>query len=244
MATPTTGPRRLEYMPLDTIQAAPRNPKQHDEDGIRTGITRWGLGELPLLDERTGRLVAGHGRVKDIAARRAAGENPPDGIAVADDGSWLVPVIRGWSSRSDADAEGYLVGSNHLTSKGGWDQVGLGEMLRDLHTFDPTLLTATGFDEAEMLLMVSQLDTVGDIPEFLDATGSDDLDDIPSQLDPETQSNDGDSGEQSHTMSFGKIRVKLTDQEIKELTRRWRHYMDSNGTDWGFALWLCDGRQL
>ncbi len=42
---------------------AARNPKWNAEEEIRWSIGRFGLAELPLLDERTGLLVAGHGRV-------------------------------------------------------------------------------------------------------------------------------------------------------------------------------------
>lgn len=52
-----------------------------------------------------------------------AGESksPPEGVKIGDDGVWLVPILRGWTSRSDADAEAYLVAANRLTERGGWD---------------------------------------------------------------------------------------------------------------------------
>lgn len=140
--------RRVEYMPLPIIEAAERNPKRHAASDIRQSIDRFGLGELPLIDERTGRLVAGHGRLDDIAERRRTGQNPPDGVQVGDGGEWLVPVVRGWGSRSDAEAEAYLVASNKLTTKGGWDDEALAEVLSDLA--DADLLALTGFSEGEL----------------------------------------------------------------------------------------------
>ena len=52
-----------------------------------------------------------------------AGESksPPEDVKIGDDGVWLVPILRGWTSRSDADAEAYLVAANRLTERGGWD---------------------------------------------------------------------------------------------------------------------------
>lgn len=144
--------RRIEYVPLATIDAAPRNPKRHDRNGIRTSIDRFGLGELPLIDERTGRLVAGHGRLDDITDRRRKGQEPPDGVQVDDNGEWLVPLVRGWASRSDAEAEAYLVASNKLTMAGGWDDDALAAMLSDLA--DENLLPLTGFTEAELAKML------------------------------------------------------------------------------------------
>jgi hypothetical protein len=135
-------------MPLDDIVRAPRNPKAHAAEIIANSVSRFGVVELPALDERTGRLVAGHGRLDDLVARRAAGEQPPDGIDTDPDGQWLVPVARGWSSRSDADAEAYLIVSNQATTAGGWDDTGLAQVLADLRDQDPDLLTVTGFDQS------------------------------------------------------------------------------------------------
>ena len=137
--------RRIEYTPLTNVLRAPRNPKRHNAELIANSISRFGVVESPAIDERTGRLVAGHGRLDDWVARKAAGENPPDGIeADPDTGDWLVPVQRGWASRSDADAEAYLVISNSSSEKGGWDDANLAQLLADLRDQDPGLLDLTG----------------------------------------------------------------------------------------------------
>lgn len=140
--------RRLELMPLDAVQPAARNPKGHALEGITGSIAHHGYAEPMLLDERTGRLVAGHGRRDAIAAMRDAGQTPPEGVEVDDTGAWLVPVVRGWSSRSDGDAEAYLVASNRLTELGGWDTEGLTAMLDDLAAAD--LLELTGYSAADV----------------------------------------------------------------------------------------------
>lgn len=142
--------RRIEYMPLGKLERAPRNPKRHDAEGIGASVGHFGLVETPALDDRTGRLVAGHGRLDDLLTRREAGQAPPDGVQVSPEGEWLVPVLRGWASRSDADAEAYLVASNQLTAKAGWDREGLAELLGDLQEQDAHLATLTGFDEKEL----------------------------------------------------------------------------------------------
>lgn len=142
--------RRTEYMPLDTIRAAVRNPKNHDTAGIAASVDRFGLAETPLIDERTGRLVAGHGRINDLTARQTEGQDPPDGVRIDDDGRWLIPVQCGWASRSDAEAEAYLVASNRLGEKGGWDTPGLHELLRNLADADADLLAVTGYDMQDL----------------------------------------------------------------------------------------------
>jgi hypothetical protein len=69
----TTDTRRLEYVPLDDLQPAARNPKRHDLPAIGRSIDTFGYVEPVVLDERTGRLVAGHGRVEQLRAARDGG---------------------------------------------------------------------------------------------------------------------------------------------------------------------------
>lgn len=154
--------RRVAYMRITDIEPATRNPKKHATDAIAKSVDRYGLAELPLLDERTGRLVAGHGRLDDLIARRRHTEDPPDGIRLDTDGEWLVPVIRGWSSTSDADAEAYLVASNRLTTLGGWNDEELAGMLGDLQQADADLLAVTGYtdDDITALLAADDVDPV------------------------------------------------------------------------------------
>jgi hypothetical protein len=147
------GQRRVEYVPLDEVQLAPRNPKLHDREGINKSISHFGMAELPLIDERTGRLVAGHGRHEQLVAMRDEGKTAPEGVDVDDAGRWLMPVIRGWASRSDEDAETYLLASNKLTAKGGWNHSELSEVLQELDAAD--MLDLTGFDSSDLEALVA-----------------------------------------------------------------------------------------
>jgi hypothetical protein len=152
----------VDYLPLDDIRGAERNPKGHADADIKRSINRHGMAELPLLDERTGRLIAGHGRLDQLRAMREAGQEPPAGVRVGDDGAWLAPILRGWSSRSDEEAEAYLIASNKLTELGGWDDHGLAEMLTDLA--DSQLLELTGFtgdDLDDLIASIQETDPAG-----------------------------------------------------------------------------------
>jgi hypothetical protein len=142
------GERRVEMVPLSDLRRATRNPKAHSLPDIARSIGRFGVVDLPVVDERTGRLVAGHGRLEALEAAKAAGEQPPDGIE-ARDGAWLVPVVRGWSSRSDADAEAAGVALNHLTELGGWDTDAQVEMFLD-HRDDDSWLVGTGYTSLDV----------------------------------------------------------------------------------------------
>lgn len=150
--------RRVEYMPIAAIEPAHRNPKRHATEAIAKSVDRYGLAELPLLDERTGRLVAGHGRLDDLIARRRDGETPPAGVRLGPGGAgdWLVPVIRGWASSSDEDAEAYLVASNRLTVLGGWDDEALADLLTDLQDQDADLLAVTGYTDDDLAGLLAE----------------------------------------------------------------------------------------
>lgn len=152
--------RHIEYVRLDQVEEAPRNPKLHAPDLARS-IGHFGFAEIPLRDDRTGRLVAGHGRFHELRDRHAAGKQPPDGVRVDEDGMWRMPIVHGWSSRSDEDAEAYLIGSNYLPAKGGWDNQGLADMAQDLAAAQ--LLDVTGMDPGDLDKLLTGLD--GDTPD-------------------------------------------------------------------------------
>lgn len=124
--------RHLEQMPLGEIAPALRNPKGHDNAGIRSSVSRFGFLEPLVLDERTGKLVAGHGRLEDLLGREAAGETPPDGVGALEDGTWLAPVVRGWSSASDDEAHAAGIALNRFVELGGWNTSELIDLLGDL----------------------------------------------------------------------------------------------------------------
>lgn len=169
--------RYIEYLRLDDIEGAAVNPKGHDEAGIAASIDTFGLAEVPLLDERTGRLVAGHGRIGDLRVRRDAGQPPPEGVDVDDDGAWLVPVERGWSSEDDDHAAAYLVASNRLTERGGWEMEPLAELLSSLPTVE--LLEVAGYGQQELEDLLRSL-----APPSLDDLGDQYGDPDPAQLWP------------------------------------------------------------
>lgn len=167
--------RRLEAMPLSALTGAAKNPKRHAHETIRSSIGRFGYVEPIVIDERTGRLVAGHGRMQALRASKVAGQSPPQGVEVSPDGEWLVPVLRGWASRSDTEAEAYLVASNNLTTVGGWDNAELADMLKGLEA--QAALEGTGYDAAaiEEVLKAAAIDANAG------TKGLTDHDDVPEQ---------------------------------------------------------------
>lgn len=158
--------RRIEYMPLADLatRRAPGNPKNHDAALIEGSISRFGFVEPIVLDERTGRLVAGHGRLDDIEGRFDLGQEPPEGIALDPTNaptrghSWLVPVVRGWASRSDDEAKAYLVVSNEATIRGGWDERALADLLGSLKSSNEVAFQATGYNDAGLEALLASLE--------------------------------------------------------------------------------------
>jgi hypothetical protein len=141
-------PVYVEYVPLSKLQRAPRNPKAHDLGLIERSMGRFGYVEPIAINEKTGRLVAGHGRLDALEKRRAAGAEPPERVIVQN-GEWCVPVLRGISFESDADTEAYLLASNQITIAGGWLDDELAKVLGDLAEQDGGL-EGVGFEQDDI----------------------------------------------------------------------------------------------
>jgi DNA modification methylase len=122
---------RLEYVPLAELQRWPRNPKKHDEKGIDESLERFGFVNPLVVDETSGKLVAGHGRLEALERRRVSGKEPP--LRVAKRGKeWLVPVLRGIAFKDMTEAESFLLADNKLVENGGWDEEMTATILADL----------------------------------------------------------------------------------------------------------------
>lgn len=142
---------RVEYVPLDKVQMWPRNPKCHDVQGLADSISRFGFADPVALDERTGRLVEGHGRIDTLRAMREDGEPPPPRVEVdAATGEWLIPVVRGLEFPDELEAEAYILAHNRLTERGGWDDDALHAILLDLQTESEQALKGTAFTNADL----------------------------------------------------------------------------------------------
>jgi hypothetical protein len=148
-APESTGTARIEYVFLDEVKKWDRNPRLHDDPAIERSIKRYGFINPPILDENTGRLVAGHGRTGSLETMHAAGDPPPKNIQVGAGGRWLVPVIRGISFASVSEAEAYLIADNRITELGSWDMDALRNIVRDLSD-EGLEMDALGWSEASL----------------------------------------------------------------------------------------------
>jgi len=165
---------KVNYIPLSDIEVADVNPKDHDIGEIYTSIKRFGFTEPVIKNEKTGKLVAGHGRLETLQILHKEDiTTPPKNIDKDDDGNWLIPVITGVSFENDDEANAYLIASNRLVEKGGWKEDELVELLQDVAVSTEDL-SGTGFDlddiEGILNKMESDIFEDEDIPEPDDET--------------------------------------------------------------------------
>lgn len=154
---------KLEYMPLSEMVRLPRNPKTHSLKHLGSSMGRFGFTAPPTIDERTGTLVAGHGRIDALKKIRDEGGEPPDRITVNKKGEWMVPIIRGVEFADDREAEAYAIADNRLTEVGGWDFGQLSAIMQDLAAEGDGSLEGLGFEDLELKkLLGMQEDGVSD----------------------------------------------------------------------------------
>jgi hypothetical protein len=159
-------PRWTEYVDVDALIPDERNPKNHADKLLDESLARFGYTEQVMIDERTGKLVAGHGRRELVLRARDTGADPPDGIVVTA-GRWRVPVQRGWASANDDESLAYLVASNRLVETGGWEQ-SIASTVQQLS--DTALgLVGTGYTESDLQLLLAEAEAItaneGDDPD-------------------------------------------------------------------------------
>jgi len=155
---------RLEYVPLTELKRWPRNPKDHDLGLLHSSIERFGFVNPIIVNDETGIILAGHGRLDALVQHKLAGGQPPKRVRVDGD-DWLIPVVRG-VSLPDAEAEAYAVADNRTVELGGWDEGKLAAILSDL-TQDGGL-QGVGFDEDDLdaLLAFTSFDAFEDLPDL------------------------------------------------------------------------------
>ena len=136
----------IDYMRLDEIRMNPVNPKDHDLGALHESFAAFGFVAPMGINEATGYLLWGHGRLKELLRAHQSTEMPPEGINILDDGMWEAPVVRGISLREEK-ATAYLLADNHLVELGGWDDP---KLLACLQALSSEMLASTGFDESDV----------------------------------------------------------------------------------------------
>jgi len=139
--------RRIDWLPIDELVRYPRNPKRHDLPALGSSVDTFGFVTELRLNETTGRLLEGHGRLDYLLAQKTAGKEPPEGIREKG-GKWLAPVVRG-IALTEAQEDRFVVAANRLVELGGWDDKLLADLLSEVADAEGGLI-GTGYD-ADML---------------------------------------------------------------------------------------------
>lgn len=188
----TDDDRRIEWMRLDDLVPSGRNSRVHDLDSLGDAVDQLGFTAEPKIDEASGELIWGHGRRDLLRRKRDRGDAVPDGVRVADDGEWLVPVIRGWSSRNRLHADAVREADNTQGEKGSYDAAKRLDVLSDLAAEQPDLLAGVGVDS-------NYLDTL-----LAEASGGATITDLAS-LGTALIPDDSDRGRSSSSSSGGDL---------------------------------------
>jgi predicted RNA methylase len=148
---------RVDWISLPDLlsRLEPENPRKHDLPRLKESIRANGFVAPPLLNEKTGRLVFGHGRALALQSlHREDPEKPPARIRV-DAKGWLVPVLRGLSFQTDEDALRYLLADNRVAEFSTWELPDLSAMLARLQASER--LVGTGWTEVEFQRLIRQV---------------------------------------------------------------------------------------
>jgi len=176
---------KLEYLPLDEIARWPRNAKRHDIPALKSSIATFGFRTPLLRDERTKRLVAGHGRQEALSEMRREGAPLPVGLK-ENKGAWFVPVVVGMSFTSDEEAERFVLADNRVQELGGMDDDVLAGMLRD----HASALDGTGYSLRDADDIIREHDRLLDtykVPELPEGEASQDGTDADEDPDDDLQ---------------------------------------------------------
>ncbi len=140
--------RAVDHLPISALKSYDRNARTHSPKQIRqlaASIEEFGFTN-PVLIDSDRRIVAGHGRVD---AAKLLGHD-------------LVPVIC-LDDLTEAQIRAYVIADNKLAENAGWDRELLGLELQHLTEleidFDATI---TGFEVAEIDVLVGELEVVAD----------------------------------------------------------------------------------
>ncbi len=179
----------IEYTRLTDIRPDPDNPKDHDLGALSESLARFGFVAPMGVNEITGMLIWGHGRLSELKRLRASHDFPPEGVAVDEDGEWLVPVIRG-IELSEKDGRAYLVTDNRIGELGGWHEAKLIETLVQVGGPVGRGLRGTGYDGDDLDRLIIEYGRPDNMDELAEAWGPPDPTEfwpiLRLKLDPET----------------------------------------------------------
>jgi ParB-like chromosome segregation protein Spo0J len=134
----------IQYRRIDTLQPDPANPRRHSRKQLKQIAESIKVFDfiVPVLIDRDGKIVCGHGRTEAAAAL----------------GMTEVPTIC-LEHLSPAQIRAFMIADNKLTENATWDDGLLAEQLRDLSLLGLDFsLEITGFEMGEIDLRIASLE--------------------------------------------------------------------------------------
>jgi site-specific DNA-methyltransferase (adenine-specific)/site-specific DNA-methyltransferase (cytosine-N4-specific) len=145
---------RADHIKLTEAVGLKRNPKDHNIGDINTSVKRFGFLERVLINETTGHILSGHGRVETLRKMKVQGSPPPVNIKI-DNNEWFVPCD--YVQLAESEEEAAAIALNRLVETGGWDEVMLTGILSDLAADGPENLDGIGFDTDDLDRMLGDI---------------------------------------------------------------------------------------
>lgn len=156
---PDQGQQFVEWVKLADVVEADENPRDHDIPYIQSLIRRFGFLQPVVHDERTGKLVMGHGRLAALRGMLADGEDAPGNIQELED-DWALPRVRGFSSQDDDEALVLQIADNRADERSSWQPGPLFDWLSGFASDRPDLLPLVGYDSVDLDRMLAETTTV------------------------------------------------------------------------------------
>lgn len=144
-ATVSLKPMRAEVLPLSQVKQLPRNAKAHDVDAIQESMEEFGFMQRIVINDRTGHLLSGHGRIDTLNKLHTEGHEPPVGIEDGTNG-WLVPVD--FVDVPEEREEAAAMALNKVQEIGGWEDETYRDVVKALT--ESNQLAGTGISAEEV----------------------------------------------------------------------------------------------
>jgi hypothetical protein len=149
---------KIDYLPLSSLKPWGSNPKDHDLGAIHSSVDNFAFRDPVAINQNNMEIEEGHGRVQALLQRKADGQEPPKHIET-ENGEWLVPVLQ--YDDDEQTQHRYALAHNRTTELGGFDMPKLADTLKDIATFDESLLEGTGYDTEDLNSIVSMFQPAG-----------------------------------------------------------------------------------
>jgi len=157
------------WAPIASLKEWARNPRANDGapvEKVAKSLRAFGFVAPICVWESTGRMVAGHTRLKALRSILAV---EPDFVPKGAPGPGLVPV-RFHEFTDEAEADAYAIADNRLAEEADWAKDALAEIVGELAAERMDLLDAAGLEHSEIeeLLLVpgGGPDDVDEVPEL------------------------------------------------------------------------------